>query len=454
MMIKKVKELIEQYHMIVSGDEIIAGVSGGADSVCMFFQLVEYRKQVDFVLKVVHINHLIRDDAADDAEFVKNLCKDNNVEFFLFEEDVESQAKELGLSSEEAGRRIRYKRFNEVMDSSFGKIAVAHNRNDVAETTLFNIFRGTGVEGLASLLPVNGNIIRPIIGINRDDIEAYLKGISQAYKTDSTNATNDYSRNKIRNVILPYAEQNLVNGATNHVAELSDKMCLVRTYIEKQIDLAYKDVEEFDDAIVINLERFNIYDELIKQELILRVLDKLTSGRKDIGQVHVKAIISITAKQGEKKIDLPYNIEALKQYEKLIVRKKVESYADLVEYNLADNSSIELEDKRCIKTRVFSYESSMAIPQNTYTKWFDYDKIIECLKVRTRRPKDYLTVNNKLQKKSIKEYMIDRKIPKEMRDKQLLVADGNHVLWVIGYRISEEYKVTESTKRVIEISIV
>ena len=134
--------------MILAGDEVVAGVSGGADSVCMLMQLLAYKKKVDYTLKVVHINHLIREDAGLDAQFVKELCQKHNIECHVFEEDVERQAKELGMSTEEAGRRVRYMRFAQVMSSPEGKIAVAHNRGDVAETVLFNIFRGTGVEGL------------------------------------------------------------------------------------------------------------------------------------------------------------------------------------------------------------------------------------------------------------------------------------------------------------------
>ena len=452
-MIKQVEEHIKQYNMVQTGDLIVAGVSGGADSVCMLMQLVEYKNEVDFELKVVHINHLIRDDASLDANFVKELCDRYNIEFLLFEEDVEKQAKELGLSTEEAGRRIRYQRFNEVMANKAGKIAVAHNRNDVAETTLFNIFRGTGIEGLASLLPVNGNIIRPLIGVSRKDIEEYLLNNNQSYRTDSTNATNDYARNKIRNVILPYAENEIVTGATNHVSSLSEKMILVRSYIEKEVNRIYDDIVIENKDIEVPIGRMKEQDELIQQELVLKILDKLTIGRKDIGQVHVEAVLSLLDKQGEKKIDLPYNMEAIKQYDKLIVREKSKGSLESLVHDISENSDIELPNEMHIKTKVFLYEPGMLIPQNTYTKWFDYDKITECLKLRTRMPGDYLTVNDKLQKKSLKDYMIDIKIPKDEREKQLIIADSNHVVWVVGYRISEQYKVSDSTKKIIEISV-
>ena len=204
-MISKVKEYLTKYEMINPGDTVIAGVSGGADSTCMLLSLLEYKKIVDFDLKVVHINHLIRKEAKEDADFVGKICEKEGISFTCFEDDVEKIAKELGMSVEEAGRKVRYEHFREIAKDT-GKIAVAHNKNDVAETVLFNIFRGTGLEGLSSLEPVNGQIIRPLLGVTRKEIEEYLKTLNQEFCTDCTNNENEYARNKIRNVILPFAE--------------------------------------------------------------------------------------------------------------------------------------------------------------------------------------------------------------------------------------------------------
>ncbi len=453
-MLKLVENYIRQFNMIEAGDEVIAGVSGGADSVCMLLNLLEYRNTVDFNIKVVHINHLIREEAGEDAAFVEELCREHGIECHIFNEEVEKQAKEQGISTEEAGRKIRYQRFAQLMTSDKAKIAVAHNRNDVAETVLFNIFRGTGIEGLASLLPVNGNIIRPLIGVDRMQIEQYLQEKNQNYCTDASNLANDYARNKIRNVILPYAENEIVCGAANHVAALSEKMALVRDYIaEEVIKKSNSLLDILENSVEIDVNALLREPLLIRQELILKAFDVLTQGRKDIGQVHVEAVLTLLAKAGEKRVDLPYSLEAVKQYDRLIIRKKEEQATVGLDYNLTMDTQLQIEGDSCISVRVFDREEDMDIPQNTYTKWFDYDKILGCLKLRNRRPGDYLTVNSQLQKKSLKDYMIDVKIPREMRDRQLLIADDSHILWLIGYRISEYYKVTEATTRIIEITV-
>lgn len=453
-MIKTVRDYIRQYNMILPKDEIIAGVSGGADSVCMFLQLIEYRKECEFDLKVVHINHMIRNDAGNDADFVKDLCDRNGVEFYLFNEDVIKLSKEKGISTEEAGREVRYERFRQVMSSKRAKIAVAHNKNDVAETVLFNIFRGTGIEGLASLAPVNGNIIRPLLDLSRDEIEAYLIKKEQPFRTDSTNAECDYARNKIRNVMLPYAEKNLSAKSAQHIADLSKKMLLIREYIKKETTKAYLlAVTENEDSSSINLRIFSDLDPMLKREVILLVMERLTPHRKDITGQHVASLLDVIQKEGEKKIDLPYDLEAVKQYDTLTVRKSIANEKEAFEYDIENGSDIRLKDGRTLRVRIFDRDESALIERKTYTKWFDYDKIVNCVKVRNRRAGDYLTINSDMDKKSLKDYLIDSKVAREKRDSIPVIADDSHILWVVGLRISEYYKVSDTTKRILEISV-
>lgn len=454
-MIKTVRDYITEYEMIKPGDEIVIGLSGGADSVCLFLNLIEYSREVDFTIKAVHINHLIREEAGGDADFVRDLCAREKVKFFLFEEPVEKIAKEEGISTEEAGRMIRYKRFEEVLEGSNGKIAVAHNSNDVAETVLFNMFRGTGLEGLSSLEPVNGKIIRPLLGVGRKEIEDYLEQKGQLYMTDKTNMTDMYARNKIRNTILPYAEKEIVSGATSHIFALSEKMRRVRDYIERETKESFEKVAcIYKDGIDISASKFEELDELMKREVLLLSLEKLTPHRKDICERHIEQILDISDKEGEKKISLPYNLEAVKQYEHIYIRKCSKSQDSSFEIQIGEEGLYDINGNAKVKVRIFPYDKSYMIEQNTYTKWFDYDKIRNCLMVRTRRAGDYITINKELDRKSLKDYLMDEKVPKEERNKIALIADGSHIVWVVGHRISWDYKVTENTKTICEITYI
>ena len=210
-MIEKVRKYIKQYDMLMPGDTVVAGVSGGADSLCLLFMLKEFAKEMPLQLAVVHVNHGIREEATEDAAYVKQICEELDVPFFLKEADVEGIAKSQGISTEEAGRNVRYEAFSEVLGEHFtaGKIAVAHNANDRAETMLFHLFRGTGLTGLSGIKPVRGQIIRPLLCLSREEIEQYLVKKEIAFCIDRTNNEDTYTRNKIRHHILPFAEENI-----------------------------------------------------------------------------------------------------------------------------------------------------------------------------------------------------------------------------------------------------
>ena len=191
---------MEKYSMISKNDLVAAGVSGGADSLCLFWMLLEYRKRVPFDLVVVHVNHLIREEAGEDADFVKSICEKEKIPFYLKETDVGEMARKQKLSEEETGRKVRYEAFEEAIrlykteENTMCKIAVAHHQGDSAETMLFHLFRGTGLYGMTGILPINGKIIRPLLNVSREEIEEYLRKRGQEWCIDCTNEEDTYTQ--------------------------------------------------------------------------------------------------------------------------------------------------------------------------------------------------------------------------------------------------------------------
>ena len=221
--------------MIASGDRIVAGVSGGADSLCLLFLLLKYARRVPFRLCVVHVDHGIRRDAKEDARYVEELCAGEGIPFILRKADVPAFAKAEKCSEEDAGRRIRYEAFREAAEGMGGaKIAVAHNSNDNAETMLFHLFRGSGLKGLCGIAPVREGVIRPILCLDRREAEAYLEERGIVWRTDSTNDGDDYSRNRIRHHILPYAESKLFPGAVERMLRTAEMLQETEAYLEQQ----------------------------------------------------------------------------------------------------------------------------------------------------------------------------------------------------------------------------
>lgn len=456
MMIKKVETYLKKHHMIEKQDVVVAGISGGADSVCLLCQLVEYRKQLPFTLVVVHVNHGIRKEAYKDAEYVESLCQKYELPFHLIEEDVKALAEKDGLSEEEAGRNVRYRAFHQIMEDygGKGKIAVAHNQNDNAETLLFHLFRGSGVAGMCGILPVRDNIIRPLLCLTRQEIEEYLRKEKISWCIDFTNEENTYSRNKIRNRILPMVEEEICADASKHIAGTAETMAQLQDFLQTLITEKFNMVVDCKkDKRVIEKKEFTALPEYLQSEIILKIFAQLTPYRKDMGAVHVKSVMELIKKQGEKRIDLPYGLVARNEYEKLVIEKYSTSEAEDICISLKPGKEYILPDGKKLICREFKYENFGNIPEKSYTKWFDYDKITTCPVLRFRRTGDYLTINEKCQKKSLKEYFITEKVPRHQREKMLLIADENHILWVLGMRISEAYKVTHETKRILEIEV-
>ena len=460
-MIKKVEAYIEQYHMIEEGDSIVAGVSGGADSVCLFYLLKEYCEKKNAKLIVVHVNHGIREDAAHDAAYVEALCDKENVEFHLFEKDIPAMAKEWGVGSEEAGRRARYETFEEVRVNfaQNAKIAVAHNRNDQAETTLFHLFRGAGITGLSGILPVRDNIIRPLLCVERKEIEAFLTEKGVKWCIDFTNEENTYTRNKLRNVVFPYVEKEVCAQAINHVANAAGELSQIRDYLESMTTEAEKEIlKKEKDAVSIEVKAFKQLHSVIQKQLLLRAFSYLVPSRKDFGAVHIYDLLKLFEKESGKQISLPYQLMAIREFDRIVIRVREHftngnSKKEKPMLQVTIPGKLEYAPGKYMEFTLFSADKLKQIEQKTYTKWFDYDKIINCLMVRNREIGDYLTIAPQGKHKTIKQYFIDEKVPLMERDEKVLLADGQHVLWVVGMRISEAYKVSGQTKTILQVTV-
>lgn len=463
-MINKVRSFVTKHNMLTLGDRIVVGVSGGADSICLFYMLLELSEEYKLTLFVVHVNHGIRkQEASHDEMFVEELCKNYSVPFTLVTRDVPAIAKAEGLGEEEAGRNARYEAFyNCYKENNCTKIAVAHNKNDNAETFLFNLFRGSGITGLTGIPPTRDAIIRPLLCLEREEIEEYLEQDQIPYVIDYTNLTDDYSRNKIRNNILTYAKKEINNKAIEHITSSVIMLNEIDDFIKKSVNKTYNEIvkeEKNNKEIRIELEEFNKLDIVIQKELIRKVIKKLSGRLKDIDSSHIQVVIGLTKKQVGKENHLPYDIIVIKGYNNLIFREVEKNNRQHSNYSLKPiNLSIPCnmyipEINYTIDIRVIDNEKGITFPSKTYTKWFDYDKISNSLLLRSRQEGDIIQINNKGGTKKLKDLFIDEKIPKEKRNRIPLIADGSHIVWVIGGRISEAYKISDNTKTIMEINI-
>ena len=502
--------------MLADGDRVICGVSGGADSVFLFYLLKGLREMLHLELHVVHVHHGIRGQEADrDAEYVRKMCEQADVPFSLFYRRIPEEAAAGGLTLEEAGRNARREIFREVAaglweetgrnarceafrEAAAGgltleeagrnarrtvKIAVAHHKNDLAESVLFRIARGTGVQGLAAMRPVSVleagdgvlprmELIRPLLRLSRQEIEAALRREGICWCEDSTNAEDDAVRNRIRHHILPAMEAEVNSAAVSHMAALAEQAGEATDFLLEEIRRRYpKYVYDAEGRLPDGCRGagLSVSDSLIRNELpamqsgiVHRALAEISCGAKDLSRIHVEDTLRLFHLENGKALHLPCGIRALRTAKGILLYRinEAEMRGNLCNCTagaaagpvpLLPGGSVEWQKMRI--SADFQDSLTGVISEKRYTKTIDYGKIKDTLVVRTRRPGDFLTVRSDGARKKLSDYFTDEKIPRDRRDRIPLLADGNEIVWVIGRRLGYRYRVSESTERFLTVSV-
>lgn len=458
-MLDKVRGYTEKWHMLQTEDCVIVGVSGGADSICLLLLLIELQKEKGFRLIAAHVNHGLRgQEAKEDEAYVKHFCEERGILCETYFANVELIAKNRKQSTEEAGREVRRAFFGQLLDKHQGtKIALAHHQNDNAETFFLNLARGTGMKGLGGISPVNGVIIRPLLCVDRGEIESYLQEKGIAYCQDKTNASDEYTRNRVRNHVMPFMQENINPKFVEHINETMEQVRQVQEYLETQMETFWMDcVEECQGGYVVSKEEYDVVPNVLKPMLLKKILADVSGHEKDLEAIHLRQLQELFEKQSGKKIDLPYQMEGKRIYAGVkIVRKAEEarepeiSYLDFQKTEQVVSRGRQKIFCRILKKDEIKYKSL----EKSSTRWFDYDIIKDNICFRTRRQGDYITIHPDGRTQKLKSYFINEKIPQEERDNILLLAEGSHVLWIVGYRHSCAYEITSSTKHILEVQI-
>lgn len=470
---KKILEFVKEHRLLERGDRLVIGVSGGADSVCLLRLLHELREKYSLELYAVHVNHGLRAEEAErDEKFVQALCEDLEIPCHTVKLDIRSEAKRMRLSEEEAGREWRYRCFAEVAERrGCNKVAVAHHMEDNAETVLFRMFRGTGIRGLSGIAPCSPladgeevRIIRPLLCVSRAEIEEYLQKLAQSYCVDSTNADENYSRNRIRNSILPIATEYINAQTVRNLNTLARHAGRAADYLQRQADALYERCVQREGAgLVFYLKQ---EEEPVLLELALRnALYELAGKKRDISTVHVEALQQLCAGQVGNRADLPYGIVARKGYDCIelypgdTAEPEQMTFCETVKLQEGERKVVYLPDGGSLcftikHRREFgpdAYCEILKIAQNDYTKCFDYDKIKDNISVRTPKTADFLCLYPDGRGKPLKDYLVDAKVPFSKRSSLCLVAEAESVLWIPGLRTGEGYRVGTDTERILLI---
>ena len=449
--INKVRETIRANKLIEEGDNIIVGASGGPDSQFLIYALMEFRKEMDFTIILAHLNHLHRKEADFDESLVEETAEKFALDFRKKAASMDAYAKKYGISSEDAGRRLRYDFFREIQkEYPKSKIAIAHNLDDQAETVLMRIIRGTGVEGLRAMDYRNGDIIRPILDIKKAKILDYLNSEQIPYAIDKTNFATDYTRNKLRLDIIPEIEKinpNFKESLVKLSEIATDEISISDSYIKN----IYEDIiiQRKTDSISFDKVVFESQDKAIQSRLIRCAIGEIKREIRDISKENIDNFLSLVDLANGKSI-IKDDLVFLKSYKfyKMSLRKE-DSQKKTGELTINIGEELSFGGKRIKISSVSDFQKK----HGKNIEYFDRDKLTFPLSVRFRKNGDKFKPIGLGHRKKIKDFFIDMKVDKEKREKIPLILSENDIIWVTSFRSSEDYKVDPSTKNIIKIEV-
>lgn len=492
MVTDRVRETIKEHNLIEKGEHIVIGLSGGPDSVCLFNVLTELSGEMSLTLHPVHVNHKFRPGAAErDQAYAENLCRKAGLECRSFEVDCTRLAGELRMTSEEAGRKARYDAFFNVAKeiSKNGersvKIAVAQNANDQAETLLFRLIRGTGTDGLAGIAYERNErgfkVIRPLLDVYRDKIEAYCNEKNLNPVTDHTNSQPIYARNKIRLELIPLLETKYNENMKETLVRLSKIAKADKEYLWLQTEQAYREVltDSGENYAVLCRNGTAELHEAVRHRLIMKAFDAIgLSG--DITEERLSAVdklLSSGKETGMRTLEFPHGYRLKTAYDSIILTASQQAGAqpELCPERVRPEISVKITEEASEVERI--RRSIIEGGMGKASAAFDADKMEKrgCptgsgqdVRLRTRREGDFIRLSGG--EKKLRRLMIDMKIPSDMRELIYVAASGSEILWMmcgeslgentmicgkpVRDRFAEIYKIDESTRRILMVKIV
>lgn len=420
----KVQCFIQKNNLMEKGETIGVAVSGGKDSMALLFLL----QKIGYQVKALHFEHGIRgEDSLKDAGFVQQYCKKNNIELIFKSEDVPAFAAEHKMGIEAAGRMLRY-RFFRSLDL---KVATAHHLNDNVESVLMNMARGCAYTGLKGIAKKNDNIVRPFLSISRQDIEQYVEENNIPYVEDKTNYDTRYMRNFVRHTVI----NDLKNVNSNVIDNIGRLIENIDELDQTVTDLKEKIPFEFDgECVKIKKEDLLQFGKAIAYHKLLD-LCQIVKSKTDIEKIHLKQVIELN--ETGKYIHIKHGIYAKYRYGEIIITAQEE--------NKNEFYCVPLENETVIPGGKIVVCDDDALREDKVKESFGF--LPKEAVVRTRQSGDlFCPLGSKTKK--LKDFLIDQKIPRDVRDTIPLVAAGNEIIWVVGYRISENYKVLNKENKI------
>jgi len=455
-LVDKVKETIDKYNMLISGDKVLVSISAGPDSMALLHILLKLKDIYDINLHLFHLDHLTREGQSSiEAQFVKELSEKLELKLTLNVESAEKYAKKRGLSFETGARELRLNLIQKVANQEkITKIATGHNANDLAETIIMRLMRGTGTKGMIGIPPTQGKFIRPLIYIFRDEIEKFCYENKINYRIDQTNLESYYFRNAIRNRLIPlmreiskkYFLKNLINFSKIYLEE--DRFL---NSLTKKI--YYKISKRKNNDVYIPIIELNNLPHALNRRLLRLAIEEKKGELLDISFNAVEDIIDSLKNETEFfKFNLPKFIKVVKDKENLVI-KKIEKQKIFFKKEIPIEGTCILETLNLvIETKIVDGKDAK-IKDNKKIAYLDYESIIPQLCVRPWKFGDRFIPLGLDKGKKLQDFFVDEKIAREKRKTIPILVDSEKIVWIVGYRIDERVKVKPETKKILIVNV-
>ncbi|OGC77720.1 MAG: tRNA lysidine(34) synthetase TilS [candidate division Zixibacteria bacterium RBG_16_40_9] len=449
----KVKETIKKYQLLKSNDKILVAVSGGPDSVALLSILFDLRYKFNWDIETAHINHKLRGKGSDkDEEFVKTLACQLGLQFYLKSLDTKKFASRKKLSLEDAARQIRYEFLEKTAQNiKADKIALGHTQNDQAETVLMRLFRGSGSLGLSGIPIQRGEFIRPLLEVSREEILKYLKQKKLSCRTDKSNLTAQFLRNRIRQKLLPLLQKEFNPEIVSTLSRTATILNEIEQFLEKETEKIYKKVAgQKKGLILLDLKRFLSSGKLIQRNLLRHSWTRLTNDIYPLDFKQVERVLDLTesGKVG-KRVNLKNNYWAELNSKHLVIFKE-----QLKKYKIPVKFPGEFKlNGHNLKAQIVDREK---LPEKVRTKsenyaYLDWEKLKAPLRLRSFLPGDRFRPLGMKGSKKVSDFFVDAKIPRHKREEIFLLTSKGKIAWIVGERISEDFKVDRKTRKVVAL---
>lgn len=448
---QKFLRFIDEHSLIISGEKILVGFSGGPDSVFLLHLLHKFQRRLHTEISAVHINHMLRGSEADeDEKFSKEFCIKLGLNFYSIKKRVKAFSEKNKISLEEGGRILRYREFEKIVrQKKLNKIATAHNANDNTETVLLNLIKGTGLDGISGIPVKRGNVIRPVLCFTRVEIELYLAEKNIFFRIDKSNEESDYERNFLRNKIIPLIRQKLNPSVDTAILNSSDNFKNIKEYIFKsESDFFKRNRRDSSGSLIVNIEELKKVNDSLKGLLLKNMLEKEL--KTQIFSGDIKKIFTLITLQAGRKVELSGGIIGFRERDYLKFVSGENSSGDSpIKIRVGETKPTpagEISIKKCDR-------NSIAYSNNKNKEYISADTINNEFIIRRWKPGDSFHPLGMKGHKKISDFLNEQKVETSGKKNHLILFNKNKAVWIIGLRIDERFKITSSTKKILELCL-